>query len=155
METYLIYIDESYDNDKWVYSCIFVPISKWKNIFRCTVSFRKRLKEEYGPIESELHATKFIGNRGISNPMTKEYRAKIFKKFLYFVETLHKYNVSIINGITTKGNESKLFEWILNRVQRTLHWQNAYGILICDEGNENRLINTVRRMQKQILCHRR
>ena len=150
METYLIYIDESYDDGKWTYSAIFVPISQWNIVFSNVTAWRESLKNNYGiPIESELHATKFIGNRGTSNPMTKEARALIFKESLSFVETLSQFQVSIINGIATKGRQGLLFEYLLNRIQTALSVNNAYGILICDEGNEKELIRTVRRMKKQ------
>ena len=42
----------------------------------------------------------------------------------------------------------QLFEWMLNRIERTLKELNAQGVLICDEGNEQKLTTLVRRLKK-------
>ena len=56
----------------------------------------------------------------------------------------------IINAITpNKRNHLKLFEYMLNLIDRTLKAKNALGVLICDEGNENKLTAKVRQMKRQ------
>lgn len=42
----------------------------------------------------------------------------------------------------------KLFEWMLNRINRTLEFLDACGILVIDEGNEKKLVSIVRTMKK-------
>ncbi len=146
---YLIYIDESYDNTYYAYSAIFVPIEHWNEIFQKVLLWRQTLHKMHGiDVNGEIHSTEFVGGRG--QPVTnrdKKYRAGVFNSFLKEIENLP--HIRIINGITrNKLNHEKLFEYVVTRINNTLKYSNAYGILICDEGNENKLVSMVRRMKK-------
>jgi hypothetical protein len=149
---YLIYIDESYDETHFAYSAIFVPAFEWNRVFGDIIGWRKELFLAHRiPLDYELHATNFVGGRGEPNEnRNKDYRASIFKSAFQKIESLD--GVHIINGITAnKKNHLKLFERILNRVNRTLKAKHAYGVLVCDEGNENKLVSIVRSMKKSNL----
>jgi len=146
---YLIYVDESYDETHFAYSAIFVPAFEWNRVFADIIKWRKDLFLTHRiPLDYELHATDFVGGRGEPNEnRDKDYRASIFKSAFSVIENIN--GISLINGITNnKKSHLKLFEYILNRVNRTLIARNAYGVLVCDEGNENKLVSIVRKMKK-------
>lgn len=146
---YLIYIDESYDETHYAYSAIIVPVEKWNEIFQKLLVWRQGLHKTHGiDVNGELHATEFVGGRG--QPITnrdKNYRANLFNSFLLEIENLP--HIRIINGITTnKLNHPILFEYLVTRINNFLKKNNALGILICDEGDESKLISMVRRLKK-------
>ena len=148
---YFIYIDESYDEVHYCYSALFVPVFKWNDIFEEVFQWRKKLRNEYKiPFEYELHATKFISGSGAPhNNRDKDFRANIFNESFHFFNNLS--NVYVIAGITdNKVKHLKLFNQLLNQIETSLREKNAFGVLICDEGNERKLISTVRRKRKKI-----
>ena len=148
METFLIYIDESHDQTNFVYSALFVSVSQWESCFKKILEWRHKLKEEHDiPYQTELHATEFVGGKGIRGTShDKDYRADLFHSALQFIETLEE--ISILNGITeNKIKSKKLFEWMIARINASLRARNSYGILVCDEGEEGKLIPLVREMK--------
>lgn len=147
---YLIYINESYDATHFAYSALFVPAFEWNRVFEDILKWRRDLFDKHNiPLDYELHATDFVGGRGEPNEnRDKTYRAGIFASAFTIFDAIE--GVSIINGITdNKKNHMRLFEYILNRINRTLETYNAYGILVCDEGNESSLVSIVRKMKKE------
>ena len=93
-------------------------------------------------------ATKFISGSGEPHQnRNKDFRAKIFNEsFNFFNKLPYSY---IINGITdNKMNHMKLFSYLLSEIEKFLLTKNAYGVLICDEGNEKKLISMVRKRRK-------
>lgn len=147
---FLIYIDESYDPTHYAYSAIFVPVSKWNDIFQKILLWRKGLHQTHGiDVNGEIHSTEFVGGRGqpVSN-RDKNYRAGLFNSFLKEIENLPY--IQIINGITVdKRRHETLFEYVVTRINNMLKKNNAYGILICDEGDESKLISMVRKLKKE------
>lgn len=146
---YLIYIDESYDQDSYCYSAIFVPVFSWNHVFNKIQEWRYKLADTYGiSLTHELHATNFV--RGSGQPQSntnKEFRGEIFREAFTLLENIEE--IMVINAFAkNKIDYMKLFEWMLNRINRTLVSKNACGILVCDEGNESRLISVVRAMKK-------
>ena len=147
---YFIYIDESYDEVHYCYSALFVPVFKWNDTFEEVFQWRKKLRNEYKiPFEYELHATKFISGSGAPhNNRDKDFRANIFNESFHFFNSLS--NVYVIAGITdNKVKHLKLFNQLLNQIETSLREKNAFGVLICDEGNERKLISVVRRKRKK------
>jgi hypothetical protein len=147
---YLIYIDESYDKTHFVYSAIFIDAFAWNTYFDHVLKWRKEWFEKYQiPLDFELHATDFVGDRG-EFPLNRNklFRSTLFHEAIGRIELID--NIKIINAITQeKKKHIRLFEYMLNRINRTLETLNAYGVLICDEGNENTLTSMVRKMKKE------
>lgn len=149
-QMYLIYIDESYDDTHFAYSAVFVPAFEWNRVFSDILKWRRDLFLVHRiPLDYELHATDFVGGRGEPNEnRDKDYRAGVFKNAFSVFEEIN--GISVMNGITRdKKSHLKLFEYMLNRINRTLEARNAFGVLVCDEGNENKLISIVRKMKKE------
>lgn len=150
MNFYLIYIDESYDESHFAYSAMFVPAFEWNHYFGQLLQWRHNWFDQHQiPLDYELHATKFVGGRGeFPSNRNKTYRGDLFFEAIGRIESID--GIQVINGITTdKKKHLLLFEYILNRINRTLEAKDSYGILVCDEGNENRLTSIVRRMKKE------
>lgn len=147
---YLIYIDESYDKTHFAYSAIFINAFAWNQYFASLLNWRMEWFKRYGiPLDYELHATKFVGGRG-GHPANSDklFRANLFHEAIGIIENIP--GVHVMNAITdNKKNHLKLFEYMLNRINRTLNAKSAFGVLICDEGNENKLTAIVRKMKKE------
>lgn len=146
---YLIYIDESYDETHYAYSAIFINAFNWNEYFNHVIKWRKEWFDKHQiPLDYELHATKFVGGRG-EHPANRDktYRASLFHEAIGRIENMD--NIKVINAITTnKKKHMELFEHMLNRINATLESNNSYGVLICDEGNENKLTSAVRKTKK-------
>lgn len=149
-DMYLIYIDESYDESHFVYSAMFINAFKWNEYFQHMLEWRREWFNQHQiPLDYELHATKFVGGRG-EHPSNRNkiYRAALFHEAIGRIENMS--DIKIINGITdNKKRHMQLFEYMLNRINRTLEANDSFGVLICDEGNENKLTSIVRKMKKE------
>lgn len=147
---FLIYIDESYDPTHYAYSAVFVPVDKWNEIFQKILLWRQNLHKTHGiDVNGEIHSTEFVGGRGQpTSNRDKNYRAALFNGFIKEIENLP--HIKIINGFTIdKRRHEKLFEYLVTRINNTLKKNDAYGILICDEGEESKLVSMVRRLKKE------
>ena len=144
---YLVYIDESYDEEYFAYSALFVPAFEWREVFNEIYKWRYELFERYGiETEYELHSTKFVRGEGEPRKIfDKHKRAQMFNSFFKVFDNTA--GLSVINGISFKHKRHALFEYMLNRIDRALTEKNAYGILICDEGDEKKLVSIQRRMR--------
>ncbi len=146
-----MYIDESYDETHYAYSAMFVPAFQWNQYFEKLVTWRREWFEAHKiPLDYELHATKFVGGRGeFPANRDKNYRAVLFKEAIKRIENIDD-GLKIINAITIdKKKHMLLFEYMLNRINNTLKAHQAFAVLICDEGNENKLTAIVRKMKKE------
>lgn len=145
----LFYIDESYDQDIFVYSAINIPIENWLDIFKQIKKFRKHLKVKYSiKLYKELHATDFVNGRGnISiKYVPKALRRQIFKDTLKFISNLK--NISIFNAVATHNNDKPqiALERLINRINRTMEHKNRYAILIIDRGKEREITKLIRKI---------
>ena len=146
---YLIYVDESYDKEHFVYSALFVDAFQWNFYFNHLMDWRKGLEREYDiSCETELHATKFVAGRGQPrNNKEKTWRANLFYKVIGYIESID--GLKVLNGYSRSIDRYKLLEYFLNCIQRNLEHEKAYGVLVCDEGDKNNLIKIIRRMKRE------
>lgn len=148
---HLVYLDDSRDEERCVFSGLIVPAEQWRASFEQLRDFRRALKASDGIfVRKELHAWKFVSGRGrISDQIvTKHRRSEIFKEALAIAAGLPE--LKIINGVTTADDDERIFEWIANRIQRTMEAWGSHAMLICDEGKEatyTRLIPSYGRLQ--------
>lgn len=146
---YLIYIDESYDVTHYAYSAMLMPAHAWNAYFDHLITWRHDWFRQYNITpDKELHGTDFVAGRGQPHHnRNKSFRAGLFKEAIGRIEAIE--GLQVMNAITSdKKKYPRLFEYMLNRLNRALEAQNAYGILICDEGKENKLTSMVRKMKK-------
>lgn len=144
---HIIYIDSSKDEKTVVHTAIAVPVETWRSTFNKIKAFRKKINEEYGIfIYKELHAWKFVSGRGkiSSKIVTKYQRSIIFNEIMDLIESIS--DLKIFNALGPKNKETMCFEWLLNRINRSLKEWKSHGILVCDEGNEASITRQVRRL---------
>jgi hypothetical protein len=144
---HLVYLDDSRDEELCVFSGLIIPAEHWRASFERLREFRRRLKATDGIfVRKELHAWKFVSGRGrISDRVVTKYRrSEIFKEALRVAAALP--DLKIINGVTTANDDERVFEWIANRIQRTMVAWDSHAMLICDEGKEATYTRLIRRM---------
>ena len=144
---HLFYIDDSRDEQICVFSALALPVDQWHKAFGQVREFRRELRRAYGIyVYKELHAWKFVSGRGhISDRVvTKGQRCAIFRDALRLVAGLP--GAQLFNAVFPRNDDEKAFEWMLNRINRTLQAWGSYGLLICDEGKEIAYTRLVRRM---------
>ena len=92
----------------------------------------------------EFHATEFVSGRGrISNQTVgKHVRCQLFNQTLTEITKLP--NVHLFNAVARKNDERRLYERLLNRINRTLLAWKSRGLPISDEGKD--YTSLVRRM---------
>ena len=149
-QMYLVYIDESKDENAFVYSAMFIDAFQWNAYFARVLGWRQEWFQKVSiPPEYELHATKLVGGKGQPNKnRDKMYRANLFHEAIGRIERME--GVKIINAITSdKSRHMHLFRQMLTCIHQTLQAHNAYGLLICDEGNEGKMTSSVRKMKKE------
>lgn len=144
---HLVYMDDSRDEQTCVFSGLIVPVPEWRACFDQLREFRRALKESDGVfVRKELHAWKFVSGRGrISNGVVTKYRrAEIFKEALRLAAAMP--GVYLINGVSIAKDDERLFEWIANRINRTVGAWGSQAMLICDEGKEATYTRLLRKM---------
>ena len=95
-------------------------------------------------VTKELHATDFVAGRGrIGNQVvTKWRRCEIFRETLAVVAGLP--NIRLFNAISERGKEKRLFEWMVNRINRTMAEWRSHALIVHDEGKD--YTSLIRRM---------
>lgn len=144
---HLIYIDDSRDEQFCVFSALTIPVDQWHSAFNSIREFRRELRHAYGIyVYKELHAWKFVSGRGnISDRVvTKGQRCAIFHDALRVVSNLP--GARLFNSVFPSKREEQAFEWMLNRINRTLKSWDSHAILICDQGKDLVYTRLVRRM---------
>jgi len=144
---HLIYTDDSRDEHLCVFSALAIPVEQWREALGRVREFRRELRRTYGIfVYKELHAWKFVSGRGrISDRVvTKFERCGIFKQALDLTAQLP--GAGLFNACFPAKEDERAFEWMLNRIDRTLLKWVSHGVLICDEGKEAAYTRLARRM---------
>lgn len=125
MGTFLIYVDESYDDDLFCLSALQLKAEEWREAFRTVKEHRIQLKETYGiPLRKEIHARDLVSGRGQlgASNIGKWQRSRIFHGLLQLVTKLPSarlYNVALkVPG--EADPQLKAWDRLLNRIDRTL-----------------------------------
>lgn len=142
---HLIYMDDSGDEHTRVFSALAIPLDHWRDSFEHIRNYRRTLRQQCGVfVKVEFHATEFVSGRGrISNQAIGKYqRSQLFRQTLS--EIIQLPGVRLFNAVAAKSNEPRLYERLLNRVNRTLLAWKSRGLLISDEGKD--YTSLVRRM---------
>ncbi|MCR4408622.1 MAG: hypothetical protein NUW24_17160 [Anaerolineae bacterium] len=84
------------------------------------------------------------GDKFRAGVVAKGQRCAIFRDALRLVAGLP--GARLFNAVFPRNDDEQAFEWVLNRINRTLQAWGSYGLLICDEGKEIAYTRLVRRM---------
>ena len=152
---HLFYVDESYDDRKFVLTAIGMRTDQWRSNFDATKKFRQDLKTNHGiKMSAEIHATRFIRDRsdGISTKyLDHAARRAIFEEVLRHIASLNVqvFNICLnVSNWGTKGVHKIADEKLANRVQATMgHWtRRSHAVMIFDEGKEKDITQLARKI---------
>lgn len=157
---YLVYLDESHDENNFVVSALMIHETMWNDSFHHLKQFRKYLLDNYGiPSTKELHARDLAAGRGWLRPIGKVNRAKdipkyqrwiIYENFISCIGDLSYYGGKCINACipVRKGNADYFsVDRVLNRIQTYCRKNKDHALLIFDNGNEKFYRNIYRQMR--------
>jgi hypothetical protein len=131
------YIDDSGDDNTRVFSAVAVPSHEWRNCFSLVRDFRRDLKNRFGIyVTVEFHATEFVGGRGkiAAKDIFKGTRCSLFKETLTKIASLP--GVRLFNAAAPKAFEARIYERLLNRINRTMKEWDSHAIIVSDEGKD-------------------
>ena len=134
---YFVYIDDSGNEKTRCFSALVIHESIWRQAQAAIRQHRRNLKASDGMlITKELHATDFVAGRGRvgSQVVPKGRRCEIFRETLAFIAALPK--IRMFNAIASRANERKVFEWLMNRVNRTMATWKSHALIVHDEGKD-------------------
>lgn len=128
--TWLYYIDESHDDDKFCLVALGLRIGKWREAFDAVKAYRGRLRQTDGiRTNVEIHARELVSGRGTLARdkngnrivISRHRRSQIYADHLRLIASLpsmHMFNICL----DTKGRaDPELDAWdrLFNRLQRT------------------------------------
>lgn len=134
---FLVYIDDSGDENFRCFSALLIHESVWKECQKNIRGFRRALKQSDGMyVTKELHATDFVAGRGKvgTEIVTKARRSQIFAETLRMTAALPK--IRILNAFATRTNERAVFERLVNRINRTMAEWKSHAIIFHDQGKD-------------------
>ena len=116
---YLIYIDDSTEKPRYIFSAMAVPVARWNEAFGVLKVRRSHLKSVHGiSPRHELHANSFVAGRGsLGAPgvVSKHVRSQIFQTSFQVMEHLSALDVRLFN-VCHNGRQDWAFERLLNRI---------------------------------------
>lgn len=135
-ETFIVYLDESMQENMVVIAAIAIPVSRWNEALDYQVATRRLLRHDRGIfVSKEIHASEFISGRGRYSKFgeSKSDRAEMFKLILErnaSIPGMRLFSVVCAN----KKQHDWGFERLLNRLQRFCQPQAATFVLAPDIG---------------------
>jgi len=149
---HLFYVDESYDEVKFVLTAICVEDVSWRAAFEETKTFRRALKTAYGiKIRSEFHAKTFV--RDCSDQISDRKlglheRRAIFESSLRHIAVLPIVLFNVCLDVQRYGARTHQYaiERLSNRVQTMMRTTRSHAVVVFDEGKEQEIRGVVRRM---------
>jgi hypothetical protein len=143
----LVYVDDSRDEGACVFSALAVPAWRWRSALDMLRNYRRELRRSDGIyVYEELHAWKFVSGRGRPSDriVPKGRRCQIFKDTLTLATTLP--DAQLFNVVGSPNDDEQAFEWLLNRINRTMKEWETGAVVICDHGKEVAYSRLRRRM---------
>lgn len=137
-ETYIVYMDESMQENMVVIAALVIPASLWNQALDHQIATRRLLRQKYELfVSKEIHASEFVSGRGRYSKRgeSKQTRASVFR--LILERTAHIPGVRLFGVVCeNKKQHDWGFERLLNRLQRFCDPQDATFIIAPDVGFE-------------------
>lgn len=137
-ETYVVYLDESMQQNMVVIAALVIPASQWNQALDHQVATRRLLKRKYGIfVSKEIHASEFVSGRGRYSKKgeSREDRAEIFRCLLERSAQIPGCRLFSVVCQNKKQHDWG-FERLLNRLQRYCDPEAAKFVLAPDIGFE-------------------
>lgn len=144
----MIYIDDSGDNSHSAFVAILLPIEDWHGALNALKQHRRSLNRRMGVyVRREFHATELLGGTGRigSRRLDQKARARIFLEHLRVLAALP--SVRFCAAFSSRKQKHKAFEWMLNRLERSLKDTSSYGVMVCDRGSDGLYRRIFRKMR--------
>lgn len=144
---HIVYLDESGDTTMGILTALVIPVQTWQENFEIIKKFRKELKKTDGiSLHTEFHAWKFVSGRGrLGDRIIGKYRrCCIFRETCLLLKKMP--GARLFNASLPMGQEEQAFEWLMNRIQRTMQAWDSHCIIVSDEGKEAAYTRIARRM---------
>lgn len=153
---HFFYLDESFDQERFVVSALRVEASTWKHCFDRLKQFRLNLRERHGiKLRTEMHAHKFVrhcSDRISSRKLNLAHRRTIFEECLVFLATLPVELINVSLSIKSFGGQHEAHFEALNRVLNRIHTNvsrtdpKSHALLIFDKGKEEKITKLTRKL---------
>lgn len=135
-ETYVVYMDESMQDNMVVIAALVIPASLWNKALDHQIATRRLLRHDHGIfVSKEIHASEFVNGRGrySKHGESKQDRAQLFRLILERSALIPGARLfSVV--CTNKKQHNWGFERLLNRIQRFCDPINATFVLAPDIG---------------------
>jgi hypothetical protein len=134
---HFVYIDDSGDERVRAYSALAIADVDWKDALARVKAYRRTLKKTHGIyITKEFHATDFVGGRGniASAVIGKKLRCQIFRDTLRMTAGIR--GIRLFNAIAPRGQESLIFERLMNRINVNMQKAGSNAVIFHDEGKD-------------------
>lgn len=156
---YMVYTDDSGDEESSLYTGLLVPVEKWSRVKEEWLKFRRWLFEKYRvPADYEWHTYKWLGVRG--EPLTddpdalintsKNLRKELAEKAMIQVRRFNDFGVRVVTCETEGTNKAEAYAAMVREIDNLLGKQDAYGAIIVDGGADGQPDRQVRAAHRSL-----
>lgn len=133
--TWIYYVDESHDDQKFALIGMGLRINRWREAFEMVKAFRSELREKYGvQTNVEIHARDLVAGRGTLGrdrrgnrlEFSRRMRADIYSSLLKLISTLPSVHIINVCLDVAGRQDPELDAWdrLFNRMERTADERN-------------------------------
>ncbi|MGW6280328.1 DUF3800 domain-containing protein [Kribbella sp. NPDC055071] len=168
---FLAYVDETGDPGPiskdgaslcYALGCLIIPIADWPRAFDEIIEFRRRVRDRFGiPMRAELKANYLIRNGGPLRQLklAPAERSLIYRAHLRMIHSIGGRGFAVV--IDKRGSEAPApeifhtaWETLLQRLERTSHYEKAPFMLIHDDGENDLVRAEVRKARRHMTAGR-
>ncbi|MGC4175348.1 DUF3800 domain-containing protein [Demequina sp.] len=162
----LAYVDESGNTGApaaggsltYALGCVLVDADRWPGAFDELLAFRRRLRDDFGlPMRSEIKAQYLTRGSGDLRALglAPAQRGLIYRAHLDMLSTLPARAFAVVvdkrdRDLTPSGCFDLAWEGLMQRLERTSHYENATFMLIHDDGDNDAVRRWTRRARRHL-----
>jgi len=164
----MAYVDETGDTGNpatkqgasscYVLGCVLIDLADWPAAFDELLSFRKGLRNTFRiPMRAELKANYLIRNGGALRNLglTPSQRQYIYRENLRVLQRLPARAFAIVTdkgrmGVSGKACFDITWEMLLQRLERTCHYEDTSLMISHDEGENDAVRRWVRKARRHL-----
>lgn len=126
MAVQLFYVDESFDEERFCLTGLWIRHRDWHHCFDSVRAHRLELRDQFGlRVRKELHARELVSGRGdlgTKAPLTKWQRSRVFFGVLRLLGRLPVRLINICLDVQKHGNDAHILAWdrLVNRIERSM-----------------------------------
>jgi Protein of unknown function (DUF3800) len=154
-QSWIFYVDDSGNGQIELLTAVGIPFEQWFAVREDWLKYRRLLLATASvPVHYELHASKFLGGRGLPSPDSRSpvnfdqaFRNQIYKGAL---DRIHSLPIEIIT-VAAIGNFGRipLYRALLRKIASFLESNEGTGIIVLDGDDRS-----VRKVHRETGSHR-